>query len=57
MATKYRVVQDENGPYKGRWVVEDFHGRVLEGPFDSEADARHEVRKRERRGEDMKEVH
>jgi hypothetical protein len=55
--TKYRVVQDHNGPYRGRWVVEDIDGRLLDGPFDDEDSARHEVTMRERRGERMDEVY
>jgi hypothetical protein len=54
---KYRVVQDTKGPYAGKWVVEDFNGRVLDGPFPDEASARHEVTMREGRGERMDEVY
>ena len=54
--TGYRLVQDQKGPYAGRWVVEDDSGRLVDGPFNDEADARHELDMRLRYERDAREV-
>ena len=53
---EYRIVQDRNGPYAGRWLLESSDGRVEAGPFDSEADARYEMDMRARH-ENAREVY
>lgn len=55
--TAYRMVKDTSGPYKGRWVVEDEDGRTVNGPWDDEADARHDLDMRLRHERGAREVY
>ncbi len=56
-ATKYRIVQDAQYPYAGKWIIEDADtGAVIAGPFDTRREAVAEVEDRKARGEELVEA-